>query len=418
MRSLYNIGIRLYGLIIWCAAFFNPKAHRWISGRKNWKLNLSEKKNKIQNCFWFHCASLGEFEQGRPLMEALKENYPNTPLLITFFSPSGYENKKRYPLADLICYLPLDTSSNAEYFIKIARPKAVFFIKYEFWNNFLAAIRGNSIPLYSIAGNFRPEQRFFVKKHPFYTEALRNFNYFFVQNEKSLTLLKSIGLENVSICGDTRYDRVWQNSLLLLKSDAPPNEVIQEFVNNEKVLILGSSWQNEHELLIPLINDGTIQEKVIIAPHEVDNKSIKNIENMLTVPHFRYSHHEDYANKSHKKVLIIDGIGMLANTYAVGCYAFIGGAFGKGLHNILEPAVFGLPVMFGPNFEKFPEAQEFIDTGIGFTIKTKDEFIQQRNEILETHATLKEKSKKFINSKLGATEMILSQLKEDLHLVK
>lgn len=414
MHLLYNFGIRIYGILLRVAALFNPKAKLWIDGRKNWRLKLIKQQDKINNCFWFHCASLGEFEQGRPLMEALKNAYPDTPLLITFFSPSGYENKKRYPLADYICYLPLDTPSNARYFINTVRPKAVFFVKYEFWNNMLSEIQKSRTPLYSIAGNFRSEQKFFTKKNPFYTSALRTFNHLFVQNEKSLNLLKTIGLENVSVCGDTRYDRVWQNAQVQLREEHLPNEVIRDFVHNSKTMILGSTWAVEHDILIPLINANKIEEKVIIAPHEVDTKSLKALENALVLPNFRYSHHEDYAHKEHKRVLIIDGIGMLANTYSVGAYAYIGGAFGKGLHNILEPAVFGLPVIFGPNFSKFPEAQEFIDNGIGFPIKNADEFMQARAFILANHISLKQKTRMFMESKLGATQMILAQLKEDL----
>lgn len=415
MQLLYNFGIRLYGLLLRIAALFNPKAKLWIAGRKNWRIRLLKQQEKITNCFWFHCASLGEFEQGRPLMEALKNAYPETPLLITFFSPSGYENKKRYPLADHICYLPLDTPSNARYFINTIRPKAVFFIKYEFWNNMLSEVHKSRIPLYAVAGNFRPEQKFFTKKNPFYTSALRTFNHLFVQNEKSKDLLKSVDLENVSVCGDTRYDRVWQNAQSRRNANHTPNEVVEDFVQQEKVLVLGSSWAVEHEILLPLINTDKIEEKVIIAPHEVDSKSLKALENHITVPNFRYSHHEDYAHKEHKRVLIIDTIGMLANTYATGTYAYIGGAFGKGLHNILEPAVFGLPVIFGPNFSKFPEAQEFIDHGIGFSIKNAEEFMSAREFILTNHETLEAKIKAFMQSKLGATQMILNQLKEDLN---
>lgn len=409
MQFLYNLGIRAYGFMLWMASFFNPKAKLWIEGRKNWRPNLLKHKDKINGCFWFHCASLGEFEQGRPLMEALKKEFPETPLLITFFSPSGYEVKKRYPLADFICYLPLDTKSNVSYFVNAVRPKAVFFVKYEFWNNMLTHIASNKIPLYSVAGNFRPDQRFFTKKNPFFSDVLKNFNHFFVQNEQSKELLSGIGLENVSVCGDPRYDRVWQNAQCFKE-----NEVIKDFVGSEKVLILGSTWTVDHELLIPMINSGEIEEKVIIAPHEVDSKSLKAIEGLLTVPNFRYSHHEEYAKKSHKKVLIIDSIGMLANVYAVGYYAYIGGAFGKGLHNILEPAVFGLPVIFGPNFGKFPEAQEFLDNKIGFSISNKTEFLASRKEILKSYNEITTATKNYMSSKIGATELILKQLKSDL----
>lgn len=410
MYFFYNLGIRFYGLALWFASFFNPKARLWVDGRKNWRQKLIKNKDKVNRCFWFHCASLGEFEQARPLMEALRNRNPETPVLVTFFSPSGYEIKKRYPGADYICYLPLDTPGNARFFVNVVRPKAVFFVKYEFWINILDEIAGGKIPLYNIAGNFRPSQRFFTRKNPFYSNVLRTFTHFFVQNEESLVLLNSIGLNNVSVCGDTRYDRVFQNAQQITR-----NDVIADFVGGENVLILGSTWSIEHDFLIPLINEGHITEKVIIAPHEVDHKTLKSIENELQVPNFRYTHYEDYAMKSHKRVLIIDCIGMLANTYSVGTYAFIGGAFGKGLHNILEPAVFGLPVIFGPNHQKFPEAQEFIGHDIGFSVVDGQDFLIKRAHILENIAELKLASKKFMKSKIGATDLILSQLDRDLN---
>jgi 3-deoxy-D-manno-octulosonic-acid transferase len=409
MQFLYNLGIRLYALTLWFVAFYNPKAKLWIEGRKNWRRQLLSKRDKIRGCFWFHFASLGEFEQGRPLMEALKKVYPETPLLITFFSPSGYENKKRYSLAEHVCYLPIDTPGNARYFVNAIRPKAVFFVKYEFWHNLLHEVARNKIPLYNIAGNFRSNQRFFTKKNKFYSGVLRNFSHFFVQNQQSKVLLQSIGIDCVSVCGDTRYDRVWQNAQNVVR-----NEVIEDFIGDEQVLILGSTWAVEHEFLIPLINDGIIKEKVIIAPHETDSKSLKYIENLLNVPNFRYSHHEDYAKKEHKRVMIIDGIGMLANAYFYGTYAYVGGAFGKGLHNILEPAVFGLPVIFGPNTEKFPEAKEFIAHNCGFSVHNKQDFLERREFILENLEVLREATKNFIKSKIGATDMILKVLKQDL----
>ena len=408
MQFLYNLGIRFYGFAVVFAAFFNPKAKLWVEGRKNWRRSLVQRKESIIDCFWFHCASLGEFEQAHPIMEDLKKNYPETPLLITFFSPSGYNQKKHYALAEYVCYLPLDTKSNARFFVNAVRPKAVFFVKYEFWNNILNEVASNKIPLYSIAGNFRPEQRFFTKKNPFYSKVLRVFNHFFLQNEQSLNLLKSIGITNASVCGDTRFDRVWENAQMVTK-----NDVLTEFIGEEKVLILGSTWDVEHEFLIPLINNGTIKEKVIIAPHEVDAKSLKSLESLITVPNFRYSHHEEYASKKHKRIMIIDCIGMLANTYAVGHYAYIGGAFGKGLHNILEPAVFGLPVIFGPNHSKFPEATEFINEKIGFSVINEQDFLKHRTHILENHAALSTSTKAFMNSKKGAKSIIMSHLKNE-----
>lgn len=409
MHLLYNLGIRLYGLSIRFASLFNAKARLWVQGRRFWRSDLMKHVSELENGFWFHCASLGEFEQGRPLMEALKQQYPKTPLIVTFFSPSGYEIRKKYPLADYVCYLPLDTPENARFFVKHLNPKAVFFVKYEFWTNFLKQVKLRRCPLYLISGNFRRDQIFFTKKNPFYKLALRCFTHFFVQNEASQDLLNSIGFSNVSVCGDTRFDRVHQNAQCVQQ-----NDVLQDFINGEEVFVLGSTWPIEHQMIIPKINDGTIKEKVIIAPHEVDSKSIKEIEAALTVPNFRYSHHDEYKTLAHKRVLILDGVGMLANVYAVGNTAYVGGAFGKGLHNILEPAIFGLPVIFGPNYQKFPEGQEFMDVGIGFSIKNIGEFLNKKAFIADNHVGLKNATLAFMKSKTGATKLIINRLAKDL----
>jgi 3-deoxy-D-manno-octulosonic-acid transferase len=411
MHLLYNIGIVLYGFSIRFASLFNPKAKLWVQGRRFWRNDLRKIAPQIENGFWFHCASLGEFEQGRPLMEALKKQYPNTPLIVSFFSPSGYEIRKKYALADYVCYLPLDTPGNARFFVNLLKPKAVFFVKYEFWTNFLKQVKLRRRPLYLISGNFRSDQRFFTKKNPFYRLALRCFSHFFVQNECSEDLLQGIGFKNVSVCGDTRFDRVHENAKCVKQ-----NDVLQDFINGEDVFILGSTWPFEHQMILPKINDGTIKEKVIIAPHEVDSKSIKEIEAALSVPNFRYSHHDEYKTLAHKRVLILDGIGMLANVYAVGHSAYVGGAFGKGLHNILEPAVYGLPVIFGPHYEKFPEGQEFIDTGIGFSVKNVDEFLEKKNFIAENHNGLKNATMAFMQRKTGATKLIINRLAKDLEM--
>jgi 3-deoxy-D-manno-octulosonic-acid transferase len=409
MHLLYNIGIVLYGFLIRFASLFNAKAKLWVQGRRFWRTDLKEHEADLKRGFWFHCASLGEFEQGRPLMEALKEKYPRTPLIVTFFSPSGFEIRKKYALADYVCYLPLDTPSNAKFFVQHLNPKAVFFVKYEFWTNFLSEVKKSKTPLYLISGNFRSDQRFFTRKNPFYTLALRCFSHFFVQNEASEDLLHKIGLKNVSVCGDTRFDRVHQNAQVIQE-----NQVLNDFINGERVLVLGSTWPVEHQMILPKINDGTIKEKVIIAPHEVDSKSIKDIEAGLTVANFRYSHHDEYKTLAHKRVMILDGIGMLANVYVVGYAAYVGGAFGKGLHNILEPAVFGLPVIFGPNYKKFPEGQEFIDTGIGFSVNNINEFLEKKTFIEEHHEGLKGATLTFMQRKTGATQLIIGKLVKDL----
>jgi len=409
MHLLYNLGIRFYGLFLRLASLFNPKARLWVQGRRGWRSDLKKVEGNIKSGFWFHCASLGEFEQGRPLMEALKDKYPKTPLIITFFSPSGFEVCNKYTLADYVCYLPLDTPENAHFFVQHLKPKAVFFVKYEFWTNFLKQVKKNKSPLYLISGNFRKDQRFFRKKDSFFNEALKCFSHFFVQNQSSAELLSSIGLKNVSVCGDTRYDRVWQNAQCIQE-----NQVLKDFINGEKVLILGSTWPIDHALILPLINENKIKEKVIIAPHEVDSKTMKEIEGALSVPVFRYSHNEEYASLSHKRVLILDGIGMLAKFYSTANSVYIGGAFGKGLHNILEPAIFGLPVLFGPNFEKFPEAQEFIDLEIGFSINNADEFLNRLSHINTNYEQIKSVTLNYMDNKRGATQIILKKLSRDL----
>ena len=376
-----------------------------MQGRKEWKSKLLSGAQDIRNAYWFHCASLGEFEQGRPLIEAIKEKSPETKIVITFFSPSGFEMRKKYALADYVAYLPLDTPKNARFFINAIRPKAAFFVKYEFWLNYLSELKSQNIPLYNISGNFRANQRFFTKKHPFYKETLRCFTHFFVQNEQSKSLLNSIGLTQVSVSGDTRYDRVASNA-----EHAKPSQVLTDFKKNETVLILGSSWAVDHEMIIPKINDATITEKVILAPHEISDKVNSTLLNAISVKSFRYSCNDEVKSFDKKHVVILDCMGFLANAYAVGSYAYVGGAFGKGLHNILEPAVFGLPVIFGPNYDKFPEAQEFIDAGIGFSVSNQAEFLSCRQEILENLPDLREKAKAFIQSKRGATSHILAEL--------
>jgi 3-deoxy-D-manno-octulosonic-acid transferase len=259
--------------------------------------------------------------------------------------------------------------------------------------------------VFNISGNFRSEQRFFTKKNPFYTETLRCFTHFFVQNEQSRELLNSIGLENVTVSGDTRYDRVAANAAL-----AKPSQVLTDFKQKELVLILGSSWYADHQLIIPKINDGTIQEKVIIAPHEINEKSNNAILDQLSVKAFRYSCNDDVVSFAQKRVAVLDCMGYLANAYSLGSYAYVGGAFGRGLHNILEPAVFGLPVIFGPHYSKFPEAKEFIDAEIGFSISNQEEFLKCRAYILENLPELQIKVKAFMEAKVGATDLIMSVL--------
>jgi 3-deoxy-D-manno-octulosonic-acid transferase len=406
MHALYNLGIRCYGLILNLAALFVPKARLWVNGRKGWRGRYQELSN-YQDGYWFHCASLGEFEQGRPVMEALRNMHPERPLIVTFFSPSGYEIRKNYEGADWVGYLPLDTPKNARDFVQLARPSQVFFVKYEFWANYLVELKRQRIPAYCVSGLFRPTHRFFKPYGGFFRSVLTCFDHFFVQTSTSQLLLNQIGFTNVTLSGDTRYDRVLQNA-----SQVVDNSVIRSFAGDSKVFVVGSSWSEDEEVIFPFIESGEIATKIIIAPHEIGEKHIQNITAKLSVPYARFTECDSSTQLDEVRVLILDCIGQLANAYRFGAVAYVGGAFGKGLHNILEPAVFGLPVIFGPRHEKFPEAAEFIAAGIGFSISTKQEFQLALNSITANQVELSDKAKAFIQSKSGATEIILRTLNE------
>jgi 3-deoxy-D-manno-octulosonic-acid transferase len=405
MHFFYRIGIFLYGFSIRLAAVFNSKAKKWIDGRRKWAKKLQAATENAQNVIWFHCASLGEFEQGRPLIEKIKSEQKDVFILLSFFSPSGYEIRKNYDKADYVCYLPLDTKKNAQKWLKIAGPNQVFIVKYEFWANYLFCLQRAKIPTYSMSAIFRKEQHFFRRKTAFSQAILKSFAYFFVQNEESKRLLQSIGFHNVDVTGDTRYDRVLANA-----QNVQINPIIEKFCSKQNTLILGSSWPIDENLLLPLINHKAITEKVLIAPHEVHAKHLDSVVKSLNGRCLLFSKCTTETDFSLVQVLVLDCIGLLSSAYFFGSYAYVGGAFGKGLHNILEPAVFGLPVIFGPNHEKFPEAKQFIDRGIGFSIMTATQFLQYRTKIKDNHQELSEMTKKFIVEQQGATEKIYQKV--------
>ncbi len=404
MHLVYNFGIFFYGFIVRIVALFNPKARKWIVGRQNWRKNIAQNFTPSKT-IWFHCASLGEFEQGRPLIEEIKKKSLSSKIVITFFSPSGYEIRKNYQGADFICYLPLDTPKNARDFIKLIQPDQAFFVKYEFWANYLFELKRHKIPTYCVSGLFRKEQRFFKKNNAFFRCILSSFTHFFVQTNTSRELLESINFKNVTVSGDTRYDRVLSNA-----KKVEPHSILERFKSNHKVWVIGSSWSVDEELLFPLINSGQVEERIIIAPHEVHESHVNSIKKALIIPSIKLSECNEHTDFREVKVLIIDCIGLLANAYYYGDYAYVGGAFGKGLHNILEPAVFGLPVIFGPNHSKFPEASLFIHAGIGFSIHDLNSFIEKRNHILNNLEEISNDAKEFIITNSGATNSILKQL--------
>ena len=372
MRFLYNISIFSYLILIRIASLFNPKAKLWIAGRKGVfqkiKLAIDTSKSNSSNSrlIWFHCASLGEFEQGRPLMELIKKQDSSVKILLTFFSPSGYEIRKNYSGADFVFYLPIDTQKNARKFIEIIEPSSVFFIKYEFWYNYLNELKKKNISTYLVSGIFREDHYFFKPFGSWFREQLNCFTQFFLQDEKSEQLLNSIGYENTTISGDTRFDRVFE-----ISSNIQKNNLVEQFIQDKKVLIAGSTWGEDERVVSSLKLENF---KLIIAPHEIDEPHIQSIIlQYINSKIIRYSLANDQ-NIASADILIIDNIGMLSSLFQYGTIAFIGGGFGKGIHNILEAATFGLPIIVGPNYQKFTEAKDLIKLGGAFTISSVDDF--------------------------------------------
>tara|TARA_B100000809_G_C15134252_1_gene529870 strand:+ start:2249 stop:3469 length:1221 start_codon:yes stop_codon:yes gene_type:complete len=403
----YQLSISLYFLVIKIAALFNPKAKLWLKGRENIFDKLQE-VNSTDNIYWFHCASLGEFEQAKPVIERLGKQDPTIKFLITIFSPSGYEFAKKYQAADYVFYLPLDTPSNAKSFIALVNPKKVFFVKYEFWYNYLFQLSENKIPTYLISGVFRKNQLFFKWYGTSYKKMLSFFTHFFVQNENSKNLLNKQGYTNVTISGDTRLDRVYENSLT-----PKMLPLIKEFIGDKKTIILGSSWSNEEAILKDFIESTKKDFKFIIAPHDIKKNRIKSIENLLINTSFiKYSEAKS-ENISDYSVLLIDNIGILANTYQFTDIAFVGGGYSGALHNILEPASFGNVVLFGPKHQKFHEAEELINVNGAYEVKDLDDLIGITNLLLTDNnlSETQQINKDYIAQGRGATDKILAKLK-------
>ena len=406
MRIFYNFGILLYKCLIFLATPFNPKAAKFIAGRKQVFSSLKKAIEPDARYIWIHVASLGEFEQGRPIMEAVKRLHPEYKLLLTFFSPSGYEVRKNYQGADIITYLPIDTDWNARKFIRIANPSLAIFIKYEFWINYLSQLKKRGIPTYIVSAIFRESQAFFKWYGGFYRRLLANYNHLFVQDQNSVNLLASIGIKNVSIAGDTRYDRVAE-----IARQAKKLPIIEAFKGDKKVLVAGSSWSKDENLLIPYINRNE-NIKFIIAPHEVKEERIREIAGKLTRPFVLYSQttEEEVANAG---CIIIDCIGLLSSIYRYGEIAYIGGGFGVGIHNTLEAAVYGMPVIFGPNYKKFMEAVELAEAGAGFPVSNEEEFTSIMDNLLNDAGMLTktaEIARSFVSSNCGATDKVVEAL--------
>jgi 3-deoxy-D-manno-octulosonic-acid transferase len=420
MISLYTIGLRFYFIAIYIASLFNQKASQWINGRKKQKLI------RIDSSIWFHFASLGEFEQGRPILEAIRAEYPGKKVVISFFSPSGYEIRKNTPLADFVYYLPLDTAKNAKQFIAAIQPEMVVFTKYEYWYHFFNETHKRHIPLYIVSGIFRSKQVFFKWYGGLHRKILSFVSHFFLQDEASKQLLQSISITNATVSGDTRFDRVWANA-------QHPKEIpgIAEFINGKKVFIAGSTWPEDEALLaaLPVLYPGW---KFIFAPHEIGETKINNLINLLPAGSaIKYSEliqnsklkiqnpepavHHSLLTTHHSQLttLIIDNIGMLSSLYAYCNIAYIGGGFGVGIHNTLEAAAFGLPVIFGPNYQKFNEARELIALKAGFSISD----VSQLKGIVDTlvndeafYSVTGKKAGDYVKEHTGATGIILEHI--------
>ncbi|OFY18563.1 MAG: hypothetical protein A2W98_04850 [Bacteroidetes bacterium GWF2_33_38] len=405
MLFIYNTGIKIYFFSILIASLFNEKAKQWIQGRKQifHQIQFLENKNEIR--YWFHCASLGEFEQGRPLIEQIKKSNPEIKIVLTFFSPSGYLIRKDYEFADYIFYLPSDSKQNAIKFIELVNPQKVFFVKYEFWYYYLARLHNKKIPSYLISAIFRKNQLFFKWYGGWYRNLLQYFSIIFVQNIESQKLLANIGCKNTIVSGDTRFDRV-----LEIAQQDKKITLLDKYLTSKKVFVAGSTWQKDEEILINFINQNPSDFVYVIVPHNVDNTNIKSVERKLNVPHIKYSSIIAGQEVNEEKVIIIDSIGVLSSLYKYATITYVGGGFGAGIHNILEACVFGSPVIFGPNYHKFSEANDAIRLEFGFSIQNKSDFEKIMNSLANNQLrllTLKSIINKYFVNQKGASETIL-----------
>ncbi len=415
MRLIYNFGIWLYYIGATIFSLFNKKAKKWLKGQ-NEAFNYFETSNiRNKKIAWFHAASLGEFEQGRPVIELFKQQHPEFKILLTFFSPSGYEVRKNYESADYIFYLPIDTYFNAKKFINIVNPEIVFFIKYEFWFNYLKLLSDRKIPIYLISGIFRKNQHFFKFYGFWFRKQLKHFTYFFLQNQESKELLNSIGYKNLIIAGDTRFDRVYQ-----IAQNPKSFPLIEKFKADLLLVLIGSSWEADEANLLDFVINNVDRIKFIFAPHEVHHERIDNLIKALPDKTILFSEINE-SNYNQSNILIINNIGILSHLYQYADIAYIGGGFGKGIHNILEAACFGVPTIFGPNYQRFAEAKELILLQGSFCINSKKEFNLCLNHLLSrTNDLVKAKNTctNYINTKRGASRLITESIDNELNKKK
>jgi len=428
MRLIYDFAITLLTLGIQMTAWFHPKAKLWVNGRKHWRQHLKEAialfnetpqqqdhSQQRKKILWLHAASLGEFEQGRPILESFRERYPDWKIVLSFFSPSGFEVRKNYPLADLVCYLPADTCQNARDFLELIRPDLAVFVKYEFWANYLFELQKRGTPTLLVSAIFRPSQPFFKWHGGFWRKMLGCYAHVFVQNEPSGNLLQSIGIQHFSVAGDTRVDRV-----LKIAEQAPENTIVGAFVadNPRQVIVAGSSWEADEGKLMESLNlMESCSRKIILAPHEPSRERVEQLCKQFRHS-IRYSHWFGETATGNEpptpaySTLIIDNIGLLNTLYRYGTVAFIGGGFGKGIHNTLEPAAYGLPIIFGSKYEKFEEARQFVVRGGAFSVQNAaqlaDVLTKLQDPVFYQHASRAVLD--YLEESRGATDMVMEYL--------
>ena len=411
MTFLYDIALGLYGLLLRLLAPFVPKAAAWVAGRRDLLAHIRQTiGNDPAPRAWFHCASLGEFEQGRPLMDAYRQAYPGTKIVLTFFSPSGYEVRKTWPGADYIFYLPLDTRANARAFLDAVQPRLAVFVKYEFWYHFLNEAFQRQIPAVVVSAIFRPEQVFFKPWGGFFRSILTRFTHIFTQNEASAQLLRGVGLTRVSVAGDTRFDTVVATAL----APARLLPLVDAFVaDGAPVLVVGSSWTEDLPVLRPLLDRYGPELRVLLAPHEVTEANLRQVEANLPGPVQRYSQ-ADVETVAQARILLFDNVGLLSQLYRFGEYAYVGGAFGKGLHNTLEAAAFGLPLFFGPTYTKFQEAVELVEMKGAFPVRDGAELLAAFAYLWNTddaRLRLQDNILDYVHDRAGATRTIMAALR-------
>ena len=408
---MYSLIIHLYAFFIELISPFHKKARLMRLGQ--WKTNgiLREKIDRNAKYIWFHASSLGEFEQGRPLIEKIKAEHPEYKILLTFFSPSGYEVRKNYGGADVVCYLPFDTPYRVKKFLDLSKPVMAIFIKYEFWDNYLSELKRRNIPVYIVSAIFRKEQLFFKWYGGMYRKVLSYFTHIFVQDDASRELLSKYGVTNVSVFGDTRFDRVQD-----VYKNTKQIPMVELFVNNNRsdnqlTMVAGSSWQQDEEVYLNYFNEHP-ELKLIIAPHDIHKDHLMHIESMLKRPSIRLSEATEKDIKG-KSCLIVDSFGLLSSIYRYGDLAYIGGGFGAGIHNVLEAAVYGIPVIFGPKYQKFKEARDLLQVGGAFSI-TDEKTFESKMEELSTYRDLLEAAGAaagdFVKSNIGATNRIIASI--------